>query len=72
MNFSNDEIIKKATKKKKASYTIEGTILKDFNTICNAREYKKSQIVENLIKVFINQSDTESTKLFKNNSSSIT
>jgi hypothetical protein len=57
VNFSNDEIIKKAVKKRKASYSIDRIVLKRFNTICKTKEYKKSQIVENLIKIFINQSN---------------
>lgn len=42
-------------KKSKASYSIDLSVLNEFDTLCTAKKYKKSQIVENLIKMFIEQ-----------------
>ena len=42
-------------KKSKASYSIDLSVLSEFDKLCTAKEYKKSQVVENLIKMFIEQ-----------------
>lgn len=42
-------------KKSKASYSIDLSVLKEFDKLCTAKKYKKSQIVENLIKIFNEQ-----------------
>lgn len=42
-------------KKSKASYSIDLDVLNEFDKLCTAKKYKKSQVVENLIKMFIEQ-----------------
>ncbi len=42
-------------KKSKASYSLDSNVLSEFDKLCTAKEYKKSQVVENLIKIFIEQ-----------------
>lgn len=42
-------------KKSKASYSIDVNVLNEFDKLCTAKKYKKSQIVENLVKMFIEQ-----------------
>ena len=50
--FTN-RIIKKRVKKQKSSYSINENVLKRFNDICKNKNFNKSQIIENLIVVFI-------------------
>lgn len=50
------------SKKKKVSYTIDDKILLEFDTLVKAKNLKKSQIVEKMIRAFVEQEKS----LFKN------
>jgi metal-responsive CopG/Arc/MetJ family transcriptional regulator len=43
------------SKKKKASYTIDENLLKEFDIYIKAKGLKKSQVIEKMIQVFIEQ-----------------
>lgn len=43
------------SKKKTVSYTIDENLLKEFDVYSKAKKLKKSQIVERMIKLFIEQ-----------------
>jgi metal-responsive CopG/Arc/MetJ family transcriptional regulator len=49
------QIITGILKKAKASYSLDSNVLSEFDTICTSKGYKKSQVVENLLKMFIEQ-----------------
>ncbi len=49
------QIVAPKNKKVKVAYSIDSAIIKDFNNICEAKGYVKSQIVENFLKLFIEQ-----------------
>jgi metal-responsive CopG/Arc/MetJ family transcriptional regulator len=44
--------------KKKASYSIDATLLNKFDVVCTVKKYNKSKIIENMIKVFIEQENS--------------
>ena len=46
-----DNIIRKT----KVSYSINEKLERDFDLICKGKKYKKSEIVENLMGVFVEQ-----------------
>lgn len=46
-----DSIVRKT----KVSYSLNEKLVKEFDSICKSKKYKKSEIVENLIKVFMDQ-----------------
>lgn len=46
-----DNIIRKT----KVSYSINEKLERDFDLICKGKKYKKSEIVENLMRVFVEQ-----------------
>jgi len=48
-----DEIQKR--KPKKSNYTIDEIVLQNFDQICRKENLKKSQVVEQLLKMFIAQ-----------------
>lgn len=54
-----DNIIRKT----KVSYSINEKLERDFDLICKGKKYKKSEIVENLIKVFIEQEKSLFSKM---------
>ncbi len=49
------QIITGILKKAKASYSLDSNVLNEFDTICTSKGLKKSQVVENLLKMFIEQ-----------------
>ncbi len=48
-----DEIKQPNKKAKRASYSINEDVLKDFNNIADSKKYNKSKIIENFLKKFI-------------------
>lgn len=54
-DFFND-ITKVSTKKvKRAGYSINEDVLKEFDLIAKAKQYNKSKVVENFLRKFIEQ-----------------
>lgn len=43
------------SKKKKVSYTVDEALLKEFDTYAKAKGLKKSQVIEKMIQVFVEQ-----------------
>lgn len=50
-------------RKTKVSYSLNEKLVKDFDLICKSKKYKKSEIVENLLKVFIEQEKSLFSKI---------
>lgn len=48
--------------KRKASYSLDAELLKEFNEHCQKKDYKKSSIVENLIRVFLKEEKSIETE----------
>jgi len=51
INF--EDLKSKKTKTKRASYSINETVLSNFNKISQGKKYNKSQIIENFLRQFI-------------------
>ena len=47
------EVLSTKPNKKKVSYSLESDIVETFNKVARAKNYNKSQIVENLLKSFL-------------------
>jgi len=48
----NNIAVQKTKKTKKVSYSIQTEVLDEFNKIAKAKDYNKSQTINNLIKMF--------------------
>lgn len=51
--FSN--VIKPKTKRKKATFAVDENVLEEFSKLANLKNYNKSMVVENLLKIFMEQ-----------------
>jgi len=55
MEMDIDKIISIDKKKKKATYSFDEDLLIDFNLLAKKKKYNKSNILNNLLKEFLNK-----------------
>ncbi|MDY0292581.1 MAG: hypothetical protein RBR02_09640 [Desulfuromonadaceae bacterium] len=53
-------VIKPRTKRKKATFAIDENVLNEFSKLATNKDYNKSMVIENLLKIFMEQEKNKS------------